>query len=181
MSLQNPAQSRKLLYLVYAQAAFLSLTYVVGVWETLALHNASITAPEVVEHGVASAGFAVMTGVVGFVSALQGQRRVSYLNLGLFLITVAAGATGFLFLGNTSDATQTAITNVSMMATVAVGMPATGYSIAEVSRNLNGRGGEGPSPTAVMTYLALGALALTIIAGAGVPSASLYAVTISLA
>lgn len=170
-------QANKLLYIIYVQALFLAVTYVVGVWETLQVSNASITTPEVIEHGIASSGFAVLTGVVGFIAALQGRRRVSLLNLALFLITVAAGSTGFAFLGNTSDPTQTTITNLSMMATVAIAMPITGFSITDLSRGLNGREDE-PSSVGVMTYLALGALSLTIIAGASVPSASLYSVAV---
>jgi hypothetical protein len=166
-----------LAYLIYLQALFLAATYAVGVWETLQVSNSSITTPEVIEHGIASSGFAVLTGVVGFIAALQGLRRVSFLNLALFLVTLAAGSTGFVFLGNAPSPDQTTITNLSMMVTVAAAMPITGFSIADVLRVAKGGNSE-PSPVAVMTYLALGALSLTIIAGAGVPSSALYSVAV---
>jgi len=174
----NPAHRKKLLYLIYAQAVFLSLTYVIGVYETLQVTNATFTTPEVIEHGIASSGFAVLTGVVGFVALVQHLRRVAFLNFALFMITLVAGATGFAFLGNTTDPTQINITNLSMMATIAIAMPITGFSIAAISglRRVNGQVEQ--SPVSVMTYLALGALALTVIAGAAVPSASLYALAV---
>ncbi len=173
-------QTRRLTYLIYIQAAFLAVTYVEGMWAALTVHNFAITLPDVIEHGLASSGFALMTGVVGFVAALRGQRRVAMLNLVLFAVTVLAGSTGFSFLANTADPTQVAMTNLSMITTIALGMPVTGYSLAKVSR-ASGSNSDHPSPTMVMTYLALGALSLTTIAGAAMLSTtpSWYAFAVS--
>jgi hypothetical protein len=164
-------QGRWLTYLVYVQAAFLAVTYAEGMWSALTVPSFSVTLPAVIEHGLASAGFAVMTGVVGFIAALRGQRRVAGANLVLFLVTIIAGSTGFTFLANTTDPNQIAVTNLSMIATVALGMPITGYSLIKVSYASKGESGE-ISPVIVLIYLALGALAITIVAGAAMLSTS---------
>jgi hypothetical protein len=173
-------QARRFEYLIYIQAAFLAVTYVEGMWAALTVHNFSITLPDVIEHGVASSGFALMTGVVGFVAALRGQRRVAILNLLLFAVAVIAGSTGFAFLANTADPTQIAVTNLSMITTIALGMPISGYSLAKVAHSSTGDP-TSPSPTTIMTYLALGALSMTTIAGAAMLSTtpSWYAFAVS--
>lgn len=170
----STAGTKPLLYLIYLQAFSLALTYVAGIWVAITVHNISFNLPEVLEHGLASSVFVLSTGLVGFIAALQGQRKVSIYNFVLFLITVLTGSTGFALLGNSTDATQIAITNLSMMASVAIGMPITGFSLAKVSHISRGVA-QDPSPVAFMTYIALGALSLTMIAGAAVASTPLYA------
>jgi len=164
-------QTRWLIYLIYLQAAFLALTYAQGVWTALNVHDFSITLPEVIGHGLASSGFALLTGIVGFLALLGGHRRVAYANIFLFVVTVFAGSTGFAFLANTTDPNQIALTNLSMIATIAIGMPITGYSLVKES---NSRGSESDDTSAatIMTYLALGALSATTIAGAAMLSTS---------
>ncbi|MDV3278348.1 MAG: hypothetical protein LYZ69_07770 [Nitrososphaerales archaeon] len=173
-------QARRLVYLIYIQAAFLAVTYVEGMWAALTVHNFSITLPDVIEHGMASSGFALMTGVVGFVAALRGQRRVAILNLTLFAVAVLAGSTGFAFLANPADPTEVAVTNLSMITTIALGMPISGFSLAKASRASRSNPGD-LSPTMVMIYLALGALSTTTIAGAAMLSTtpSWYAFAVS--
>jgi hypothetical protein len=177
-SLQSKATStprtKSLLYLIYLQAISLAVTYVAGIWLAITVHNISFNLPEVLEHGLASSVFVLLTALVGFMAALQGQRNVSIYNFVLFLITVLTGSTGFALLGNPTDTTQIAITNLSMMASVAIGMPITGFSLAKVSRLSRGMARDF-SPVGFMTYIALGALSLTLIAGAAVPSTPLYA------
>jgi hypothetical protein len=167
----NARQAKWFVYLIYLQAALLAVTYAEGMWSALTVPSFSVTLPDVIEHGIASSGFAIMTGVVGFVAALRGQRRVAIANLLLFAVTVVAGSTGFAFLANTTDPGQIAETNLSMIATVALGMPITGFSLIKVSRASRGDPGE-ISPATVMIYLALGALAITIVAGAAMLSTS---------
>jgi hypothetical protein len=158
-------QAKWLVYLIYLQAAFLAVTYAEGMWSALTVHNFSIGLPDVIEHGVASAGFALMTGVVGFIAALRHQRRIATLNILLFAITVFAGSTGFAFLANTSDPNQVALTNLSMITTIAFGMPITGFSLIKATQSSRGAPGD-LSPPVIMIYLALVALAMTIVAGA---------------
>ena len=171
MEAAGARQARRLAYLIYLQAAFLAVTYVEGMWAALTVHGFSITLPDVIEHGVASSGFALMTGVVGFVAALRGQRRVAILNLALFAVAVLAGSTGFAFLANPTDPTEVAVTNLSMITTIALGMPITGFSLTKVSHESRGNSSE-LSPGTIMTYLALGALSMTTIAGAAMLSTS---------
>lgn len=173
-------QARRFVYLIYIQAAFLAVTYVEGMWAALTVHGFSITLPDVIEHGIASSGFALVTGVVGFVAVLRGQRRVALLNLLLFAVTVLAGSTGFAFLANPADPTEVAVTNLSMITTIALGMPITGFSLAKASHASRGDPDD-LSPSMIMTYLALGALSLTTIAGAAMLSTtpSWYAFAVS--
>lgn len=173
-------QARWLVYLIYLQAAFLAVTYAEGMWSALTVHNFSIGLPDVIEHGVASAGFALLTGVVGFIAALRNQRRIAIANLLLFVITVVAGSTGFAFLGNPSDPNQIALTNLSMITTIAFGMPITGFSLIKAIQTSRGTSAD-LSPPVILIYLALGALALTIVAGALMlsTSPSLYAFAVS--
>lgn len=171
-------RSRWLIVLIGVQAVFLAATYAVGVWLTTEVHGATVTTPEVIAHGVASSGFATLTGLVGFVAAIQRIRKVALANGFLFALTVVAGATGFSFLGNTTDSTVISVTNLSMMIVVGLGMPISGFSLASLSGEL--RGGEhGRSSASTMIYMALGALSLTIIAGAAVPTTSLYATAVA--
>jgi len=171
-------RNRTLMILVVVQAAFLAFTYAVGVWLTTEVHDASITLPEVIAHGVTSASFGILTGTVGFLAAVQKIRGVGLANGLLFVLTVAAGATGFSFLGNTMDPTGISVTNIAMMTTVGLGMPVTGYSLSVLSREVRGEQ-HGASSAPVMIYMALGALAFTIIAGSAVPSVSLYATAVA--
>lgn len=174
-------RARQLKYLVYLQVVFLAFTYAVGIWLATEVHNASITLPQVIVHGIASSGFALLTAVVGFLAALQGQKLVSVSNLTVFFFTLLSGAQGFAFLGNTSDSVQIMTTNLSMMGTIGLGMPITGYSLAKVSRIVrHTEQDEDRSLAATMTYLALGALSLTIIAGTAVETISLYAFAVVL-
>ena len=85
-------RTKPLLYLIYLQAISLALTYVAGIWVAITVHNISFNLPEVLEHGLASSVFVLLTGLVGFIAALQGQRKVSIYNLVLFLITVIVNA-----------------------------------------------------------------------------------------
>jgi hypothetical protein len=174
----NARRNRQLMLLVVVQAAFLAVTYAAGVWLSTEVHNASITLPEVILHGLTSAGFALLTGLVGFLAAVQRKRGIALANLILFVLTLVAGASGFSFLGNITDPTGITITNISMMTAIGLGMPVTGYSLSILSQEIRGEE-HGPSSTPVMIYMALGALSLTIIAGAAVPSAPLYATAVA--
>ncbi len=174
-SLQVQRQrAKQLSRLIYLQALFLAATYFIGVWLALLVHNASLTLPEIIEHGVAASGFAILTGIIALMAGVQGMRKVSTYNFALFFITVLGGATGFGFLGNTTSVLGTAITNLSMMIVVGIGMPITGYSLYSISRSFGVAGREEDRPLSIMTYLALTSLALTVIAGAAVASTSLY-------
>jgi hypothetical protein len=178
-SLQSKAATSKqatkpLLYLIYIQALSLAFTYVAGIWLTITVHSISFDLPEVLAHGLASSVFVLFTPLVGFIAALQGQRKVAICNVGLFFITVLTGSTGFMLLGNPTDATQIATTNLSMMASVALGMPITGFSLFKISRAVRSMT-QDLSAFAFLICIALGALSLTIIAGAAVPSTPLYA------
>jgi hypothetical protein len=177
-SVIDARRNKQLMLLVAVQAGFLAITYAAGIWLSTEVHDASITLPEVVLHGVTSAGFALMTGLVGFLAAVERKRGVAIANLLLFVLTVIAGASGFSFLGNITDPLGISITNISMMTAVGLGMPVTGYSLAILSQQIRGEE-HGPSSTPVMAYMALGALALTIVAGAAVPSAPLYATAVA--
>jgi hypothetical protein len=174
----NLRRSRQLTILIWAQAAFLAATYAVGVWLTVEVHGASITTPEVIAHGVASSGFATLTGLVAFLAAVLRKKGIAVANTLLFTLTVVAGATGFSFLGDITNAAVISVTNLSMMVVVGLGMPISGYSLSVLSEEVRGKE-HGVSPASVMMYLALGALALTIIAGAGVSSASFYATAVA--
>ncbi len=162
---------------VVIQAAFLTVTYAAGIWLTTEVHNASITLPEVVFHGITSSGFAMLTGLVGFLAAVQRKRGIALSNSLLFALTVVAGASGFSYLGDITNTLGIGVANLSMMTAVGLGMPVTGYSLSILSQG--GRGEEHSwSSAAVMSCMALGALSLTIIAGAAVPSAALYATAV---
>lgn len=171
-------RNKQLMLLVVVQAAFLAVTYAAGVWLSTEVHNASLTLPEVVLHGVTSAGFAILTGLVGFLAAVQGKRTIALANGLLFAVTVVAGASGFSFLGDITNAMGISVTNLSMMTAVGLGMPVTGLSLSVLSHEVRGEEHE-LSSAPMMIYMALGALSLTIIAGAAVPSASLYATAVA--
>jgi hypothetical protein len=171
-------RSKQLMLVVWAQATFLAAAYAVGVWLTVEVHGASVTTPEVVAHGITSSGFATLTGLVGFLAAVLRKRRIALANVFLFALTVVAGATGFSFLGDITNPTVINVTNLSMMIVVGLGMPVSGYSLAVLSGEVRGEE-HGMSSASAMIYMALGALSLTIIAGAAVPSASLYATAVA--
>jgi hypothetical protein len=174
-------RARQILYLIYLQAFFLVLTYIIGVWLGTELHGATITTPDLIVHGILASGFALLSALVGFLAYLQNQKRVAISNLALFFITVVAGATGFAFLGNNSSSDQILVTNLSMMTTIGIAMPITGYSLAKISRSASSLGTyEQISPSSVMTYLALVALSFTIVAGTAVETISLYAFAVVL-
>jgi MFS family permease len=171
-------RTRQLMWIVVFQAIFLAITYAAGVWLSTEVTNASITLPEVDLHGTVSAAFAILTGLVGFLAGVQKKRGIAIANSLLFVFTVAAGATGFSFLGNTTDPTGMTVTNLSMMIAIGLAMPVTGYTLSRLSQESRGEAHSWSSAT-VMSYMALGALALTIIVGAAVPSASLYAIAVA--
>jgi hypothetical protein len=160
------------------QAAFLAVAYAVGVWITTKVTGASVTTPEVIAHGVTSSGFATLTGIVWFLAAVQKKRGIAIGNGILFILTVVAGATGFSFLGNNMDPTGILTANVSMMVIVGLGMPVTAHAVSVLSGEVRGEE-RGPASSSIMIYLALGALALTMIAGAFVPSVDFYATAVA--
>jgi hypothetical protein len=188
MSLSNPlegdvgktsSRARQLVFLVYLQAAFLAATYIVGIWVTTEVQGAAITVPEVIEHGIASSGFAVLTGLVGFMAAVQGRRGVALANLVLFVVTLVGGIAGFYFLGNNSDSTVIEATNLTMMAAVGFGMPITGYSLATLLGAARGAAEyETRSAVSLMIYMALVSLALTVMAGTFTLTAAYYEVAV---
>lgn len=168
------SRAKQLAYMVSLQAAFLGATYFVGIWLTTEVQGASITTPEVIVHGIVSSGFALTTGLVAFLAALQGRRGVALANLALFAVTLVGGTVGFYFLANNSDTTIISITNLAMMAAVGFGMPVTGYSLATLTGAARGTK-QGPrSAVSLMIYMALVSLALTVVAGALTLSASFY-------
>jgi len=182
VSLKNESRrARWILYFVYLQALFLILTYIVGVWLGTEIHNATITTPDLVVHGILASGFALLSAVVGFLAALENQKRVAISNLALFFITIVAGATGFAYLGNNSSSNQILVTNLSMMTTIGIAMPITGYSLAKISRSASGlKSNEHSSLSSLMTYFALVALSFTVVAGTAVETIALYAFAVVL-
>jgi hypothetical protein len=182
LSRKNEKQrAKQILYFVYLQSLFLVLTYIVGVWLVAEIHGASISTPEFIVHGVLASGFGLLSAVVGFLAAIENQKRVAVSNLVLFFITIVAAASGFAFLGNNSSSNQILVTNLLMMSTIGIAMPITGYSLAKISRSASGLGSdEQSSPSSLMTYLALVTLSLTIIAGTAVETISLYAFAVVL-
>jgi hypothetical protein len=171
-------RSKQLLFLVSLQAAFLAGTYAVGVWLTTEVSGATVTTPEVIAHGVTSSGFATLTGIVWFLAAVQKKRTIARANALLFIVTVIAGATGFSFLNDVTNVAGINMANVSMMVAVGIGMPVTGQAISALSGDIRGEE-HGASSASPMAYLALGALSLTIIAGAFVPTATFYATAVA--
>lgn len=164
----------KLAYLVGLQGAFLAASYLVGIWLTTEVQGAAVTTPEVIEHGIVSAGFAVLTGAVGFVAVLQHRRGVALANLVLFAVTLVGGTAGFFFLANNSDPTVISITNLTMMSAIGFGMPVTAYSLAASIGAARGTEKESMSGVSLMIYMALVSLALTVVAGALTLSAAFY-------
>src|SRR5579872_4017908 len=128
-------RTRQILYFIYLQVGFLIPTYAVGVWLATEVHGATITTPELITHSVLASGLALCSALVGFLAVLQNQRRVAFLNLALFFISVLAGSTGFAFLGNNSSSDQILVTNLSMISTIGIAMPITGYSLAKISKS----------------------------------------------
>ena len=174
-------RARWILYFIYLQALFLVLTFIIGVWLGTELHGATITTPDLIVHGIFASGFGLLSAVVGFLAAIENQKRVAVSNLALFFITVVAGATGFAFLGNNSSSNQILVTNLSMMTTIGIAMPITGYSVAKISRSARGlRSDEHTSLSSIMTYFALVALSFTVIAGTAVETIALYAFAVVL-
>lgn len=161
-------QTRRLLHLMYVQASFLALTYVLGVWlATTLAAQVSVTLPEVVIHVAVASTFASLTAALAFLAILQRLKWVAGLNLLLFLVTVGVGITGFVLLGDASSATQASMTNLSMAVGIGIGMPVTGYSIAKAARIVqsNGQSEAESSPASAMAFLAIVALSLTAIGG----------------
>lgn len=165
------ARARLLTRAVYAQALFLGLTYVIGVWQTITLQTATLTSGAVIAHGIAAGGFTLLTGLVALLAGVQGLRRAAVLNLALFAVSVAGGATGFSFLGNPTDLSGITATNLAMITVVAVGMPVTGFSLASAAGAMSPADMEENRTTRRLTYLALTSLAVTIVTGAGALSA----------
>lgn len=172
----SKSEGKILGWMILIQAAFLVAAYAAGTWLTLEVTGASITTPEVVAHGVLSAGFVTMSGLVSMMALIQHRRTLFILNFTVFAYLLAASVTGFTFLGNNSDQSIITMANVSMMTGVSLGMPTTGYSLVKVWR----RGSdEESSLVPTMVYIALISLALTTIAGTLVAGFT-YAVAISL-
>lgn len=155
-------ESRRLGRIILVQAALLAAAYIAGTWLTLEVKGATVTTPEVEAHGVLSAAFVAVTGLVAMLALIQKRRGVFWVNFVTFVYLVLAGVTGFAFLGNTSDPATITMANVSMMAGIGLGMPATGYSLMRVWEPTRQDKGS-LVPTAV--YIALGSLALTVVAG----------------
>ena len=166
------SRARLLVRLIYVQAILLSAAYAFGVFLTFSGVGASIGTPNVIGHGIVASSFGVATALVALVAAIQGMKRVSVYNFVLFAFTLVGGVSGFAFLGHNSSFSIYEATNMLMTGVMAVGMPITGVSLALVSRAV--RGGPGAEagkrlPMGV-TYAALGALALTLVAGTGISS-----------
>lgn len=166
------ARARLLVRLIYVQALFLSLAYAAGVFTTFNVFGASITTPQVIGHGILASSFGVATALVALIAGIQGMRRVSIYNFVLFVVAVIGGASGFAFLGSGAGFTTYETTNMLMTAVMAVGMPVTGVSLAIASKGMRSDAGRetGRRIPLVITYSALGALALTVIAGTGMTS-----------
>ena len=148
--------------MVLIQAVFLVAAYSAGTWLTLEVTGASVTTPEVVAHGVLSACFVAVSGLVAMMALIRHKRSLFIVNFAVFVYLMAASATGFTFLGNTSDTNRVTLANVSMMAGIALGMPTTGFSLVHVWRQ---KSQEDSSMTPTMVYIALVSLALTTVAG----------------
>ena len=160
--------SRRLLHVLYIQAIFLGLTYVLGVWlATIVGTKISVTQPDVIIHVTMASTFASFTAATAFLAALQREKLIASLNLMLFLVMVAAGFTGFALLGNISSSSQITITNFTMIAAMGFGMPVTGCSISKLTRTVRtkGQGGVSHSSVIAMAMLALVSLSMTVIAG----------------
>ena len=100
LSRKNEKQrARQILYFVYLQALFLALTYIVGVWLVAEIHGTSISTPAFIVHGVLASGFGLLSAVVGFLAALESQKRVAVSNLALFFITIVAACLGVRIFG----------------------------------------------------------------------------------
>lgn len=183
-------QTRRLLRVMYVQAFLLVLTYVMGVWlATVMATQVAITQQEVILHVTLASALASLTIALAFLAVLQHQRDIAGLNFALFLAIVLAGVTGFLVLGDTSSGSQVAMTNLTMISSIGVGMPVTGYSIAKEARIVRANGhdkGESSSASA-MAFLALLALSMTVVAGVSTRAialasslASLYATAVAI-
>ncbi|MCL5672828.1 MAG: hypothetical protein JRN56_05425 [Nitrososphaerota archaeon] len=183
-------QTRRLLTLMYAQAFFLAVTYLVGVWLAIVMASSiGVTQPEVVVHVILASTLASLTASLGFMAVLQHQKDIAFLNIAFFLVIVGAGVAGFMLLGDTSSGAQVTMTNLTMVSVAAFGMPITGYSMDKEARIVRANGvdsGEG-SPAAGLAMLGLIALAITAAAGVSTrvialasSLASLYATAVAI-
>ena len=166
--------------MILIQAAFLAASYSAGTWLTLEVTGASVTTPEVMAHGVISAGFVAMSGLVAMMALTQRRRSLFLVNFAVFVYLMAASVTGFTFLGDTSDPNRITLANVSMMTGIGLGMPATCYSLVQVWRRDDL---QGSSLVPTMVYIALASLALTAVAGtfvAGLTYATAIAIHVGL-
>ena len=161
--------------MVLVQAALLAASYAAGTWLTLEVTGASVTTPEVIAHGILSAGFVAASGLVAMLALVQHRRNMFIVNFVVFAYLMVASTTGFVFLGDTSNATKITLANVAMMTGIGLGMPATGYSLVKTWRRADSGG---PSFVPAMVYVALASLALTTVAGTLVAGYT-YAVAIS--
>ena len=174
-------QTRRLLTLMYAQALFLAVTYVMGVWLAIVLASSiGVTEPEVVVHVILASTLASLTISLGVLAMLQHQRDVAFLNIVFFLVIVGAGVAGFMLLGDTSSGAQVTMTNLTMVAVAAFGMPVTGYSMDKEARIVRASGVDSGEGSAAAGLAMIGLIALAITAAAGV-STRVIALSSSLA
>ncbi len=153
-----------LVSLIYLQAFLLILTYSVGVWQALVIQEAAVTSPIVMLHGFLAASFAVVSGTVGVLARLRGFRGIYLLNVGLFLVAIFGGSTGWIFLGNPTTANMDLI-NLAMTATIGVGIPITGISLAKVANSL-GRIRTDPKDLKLkLVYAALASISFHVLFG----------------
>ncbi len=167
--------SRRLTKAIYIQSIFLALVYVAGTWLALTVQDQTVTTPEVMAHGVLSSSLAAMTAVVGFLALLQGRRKVAFANGIFFAYLIATAVTGFTWLGDTTVASSAAMTNLTMMAGIGLGMPITGYSLA----NARSPSSSEKSLVPTVVFLARGSLSLTVVVGTTVASVSMYATAVA--
>jgi hypothetical protein len=166
-------RGRILVRLIYLQALFLIFAYVIGVWQALIIHQATIISPYIISHAFMAGSFAALSGTIGLLARFQDLKNVSNLNLGLFFITVFGGASGLAYLGDQIGTIRN-ITNLSMITVIGVGMPITGYSLAQILGKINTGKEEIAKSALTMGYLSLGSMSLHFFMGVGIISTHFY-------
>ena len=155
-------------YWVLVQTLFLALTYLVGVFQALGVDLPGIASTYTMAHAFFAAGFAALTLVVGLMALFSSLGVVALLNLGLFFAAVLGGSAGLAFLGNTVRPGGASMANALMGTVAALGMPVSGFSLSMSSSSKGGR-------SRTVTYMALGSLSFTMMAGVGVASSAFSA------